>query len=299
MDVSSERHSADIGHRGLQSINRARTFLNRELLKGTAPCLRRAKSEEDEGEDSNNDEAGEDDDEGGHNSARDDPPEMLRQDIESAGELFFVVEKRPRDGRQGEATSTSGGGTGGDSAIEATIGEVRRSLQADDSSSGISSNGESAAESRGGSRPAGAGQEEDRYSVPYWAILRVGELTNDAGEEPEPWPLYDASVGGSGGGSGAHAGGERSEGSSSFGPWGGRRVGAALSRPSDTPSSQVHRPANGELDSVGYRIVVINVKVSVHHPRGSEVATRKDAVIDGIRRVRGDEIDARVLDGAR
>ncbi|CAN0487213.1 unnamed protein product, partial [Ectocarpus sp. 12 AP-2014] len=93
--------------------------------------------------------------------------------------------------------------------------------------------------------------------------VRVGDLTNDPGEEPEPWPLYGASRART------------------------RQLGKtahAFSKPSEpTPASRVHRFGSAP-ESVGYRLIVINVKVSVHHPRGSTVSANKGTVIDRIKR---------------
>lgn len=238
MDISLERHSVDIGRRGLQSISRARAFLNRELLKSKDVCLRRAwDGKEGSGEDEE-----EEREELGGDMASGAASTALLQDIESAKELFFVVDERSRAGSEA--------GTGPEAA-----------------------SGENVEQDAAGTSPLpssvrGSGGEDTRrdYFVPYWAILRVGELTNDPGVTPEPWPLYGVS-------SGRAAGGQHG-------------TTLAVPRSQMPPPSQVHRPPNVP-DSVGYRIVYINVKVSIHHPRGSSVAANKDAVIDGVTRVRG------------
>lgn len=271
MDISLERYSVDIGKRGLQSINRARAFLNQELLKGKTVCLRRAwagkEGEEEDEEDEAREELGVDTASGAASTA-------LLQDIESARELFFVVEEKSQVGedaatRPGAATSENvKGEAAGTSSSPSSLRIGGEDGRRDYGGGGCGLRHDSGNRYDGGGPPRAAAEGGD-YSVPYWAILRVGELTNDPGVTPEPWPLFGVS-------NGRAAGGQQ------------QLMGLALPRSQMPPPSQVHRPPNVP-DSVGYRIVYINVKVSIHHPRGSSVGANKDAVIDGVTRVRGRE----------
>lgn len=120
--------------------------------------------------------------------------------------------------------------------------------------------------------------------MPYWTILRVAvEDEGDPGDEPQTWPLFaTGSTGGSGGGGarggGSGDGGDRGNGS-------GKVLGRLPSRlKSPQPPRKVHRPTNSRI-SVGYRIVVIDVEVSIHHPDGSAVAANREAVVTGLTRV--------------
>lgn len=270
MDISPDRHSVDIGRLGLLSINRARAFLNRELLKGKtgkAVCLRRAW----DGEEGKEEDEEEEREELGGDMASGAASTALLQDIESAKELFFVVEERPRAWPE---TGTGPGAATNENAIHEAAGtssspsSVRSSggegASRDNGGGGSGLRRDAGDEHKGGSSSRAAGEDGD-YFVPYWAILRVGELTNDPGVTPEPWPLHGVS-------NGRAAGGQHG-------------TTLAVPRSQMPPPSQVHRPPNVP-DSVGYRIVYINVKVSIHHPRGSSVAADKDAVIDGVTRVR-------------
>lgn len=267
VDISLERHSVDIGRRGLQSINRARAFLNRELLKGKKVILRRAWAGEEGKEEDEEDEESED---LGGGMASGGASTRLLQDIESAKELFFVVEERSRAGAEagiGLGAATSETSTEEDSGTLSSPPSLRgggQDARGDTGSGGRGLRRDSGDEHNGGGS-VGAAAEDGDYVVPYWAILRVGELTNDPGVTPEPWPLYGVS-------SGRTAGGQQ-------------EAILAVPRSQMPPPAQVHRPANVP-DSVGYRIVYINVKVSIHHPRGSSVAANKDAVIDGVTKVR-------------
>lgn len=279
MDISLERHPVDIDHRGLKSINRARAFLHRELLKNKPVCLRQAFT----GEEDDEVEEGEDAEGPGGDLASAAASTTLLQDIESARELFFVVEERSRVGATAApAPAPAETGPGAAASPHATHKAAGNSAW---SPSSLRRGGEDA-ETDHGSRARDALRQDgvaDRdggdsarattqggdYSIPYWAILRVGELTNDPGVTPEPWPLHGVSNGGATAGQ--------------------QGASLAVSRPQLPPPSQVHRPPNVP-ESVGYRIVVINVKVSIHHPRGSSVAANKDAVIDCVTRVRERQI---------
>lgn len=277
MDISLERHSADIGRRGLRSINRARAFLDRELLKGKTVCLRRAWAREEDGEENEEEEG---DREGwGGGIASEAASITLLQDVESAKELFFVVEERARAragaGAGAGAGTGPGAGTSENAKDEAAAGTSSSpsSLRSDreDAKSDYRGSGRGVRhgddDEHDGEGAARAAAEDGDYLVPYWAILRVGEMTDDPGVTPEPWPMYGVS-GNSRAPEGQHGG-----------------ASLAVSRSQLPPPSQVHRVPNVP-DSVGYRIVVVNVKVSIHHPRGSSVAANKDAVIDRVTRVR-------------
>ncbi|CAB1116053.1 unnamed protein product [Ectocarpus sp. CCAP 1310/34] len=238
VDISTEPHSTGIGPRGLRSIAKARELLDQELLRGKAPCFRRAKEEDEEDDD--------DDGDGAQETPTKTVSDSLRQDIEAAKGLLFVVEEGVRAGGEGAAPSLHGCQADG-----RRNGATRADVGVDDN---VRDDGDSSR------HPAAA---NDDYSVPYWGIVRVGELTNDPGEVPEPWPLYGASRART------------------------RQLGKtahAFSKPSEpTPASQVHRFGSAP-ESVGYRLIVINVKVSVHHPRGSTVSANKGTVIDEIKR---------------
>ncbi|CAM9294375.1 unnamed protein product, partial [Ascophyllum nodosum] len=120
----------------------------------------------------------------------------------------------------------------------------------------------------------GHSHDRDRteYTVPYWAIIRVGEVTRDPDDDPDPWPLLGVDVGGVG--------------------VGDRNARKKPSQVSPLPPTQhlqypqqqsFRKPLTRAVSpSPGYSVVIINVKVSVHHPRGSAVASNKDAVIEGI-----------------
>lgn len=275
VDISPDRHSVEIGRRGLQSIGRARAFLDRELLKGKTPRLRRAKKAEE-------DEEAEEEEMAASGGASNN----LLQDIESAAGLFFVVEERsgaghgPRPGGMAatsngdavEAASSGGASPPSPHSSRNAAGSREGSTKKGEFGSGGGGGGDADddADNHDGGGSARAAAEDDDYSVPYWGVLRVGDSTNDPGDKPEPWPLRGGAVSDS-------ARGEQ------------QAPGPAISRSQLPPPSQVHRPTNVP-DSVGYRIVVINVKVSIHHPRGSEVAANKDAVIGGVMRVRERQI---------
>lgn len=259
VDISTEPHSADIGPRGLRSIAKARELLDQELLRGKAPCFRRAKEEDEEDDD--------DDGEGGQVAPTKTVSDSLRQDIEAAKGLLFVVEEGVRAGDEGAAPPLHGCQAGDGMSSPPPPPPPRRGASADGRGNratrtdvGVDDNVRDGGDSS--RHPAEANYD---YSVPYWGIVRVGELTNDPGQEPEPWPLYGASRART------------------------RQLGKtahAFSKPSEpTPASQVHRFGSAP-ESVGYRLIVINVKVSVHHPRGSTVSANKGTVIDGIKRVR-------------
>ena len=123
----------------------------------------------------------------------------------------------------------------------------------------------------------GHSHDRDRteYTVPYWAIMRVGEVTRDPDDDPDPWPLLGVDVGGVG--------------------VGDRNARKKPSQVSPLPPTQhlqypqqqsFRKPLTRAVSpSPGYSVVIINVKVSVHHPRGSAVASNKDAVIEGITKV--------------
>ncbi|CAM9970546.1 unnamed protein product [Ectocarpus sp. 4 AP-2014] len=260
VDISTKQHSTGIGPRGLRSIAKARELLDQELLRGKAPCFRRAKGEDEEDDDDDDDDYGD----GAQEAPTKTVSDSLRQDIEAAKGLLFVVEEGVRAGDEGAAPSLHGCQAGdgvsspppppprvGASADGRRNGATRTDVGVNDN---VRDDGDSSR------HPAAA---NDDYSVPYWGIVRVGELTNDPGEEPEPWPLYGASRART------------------------RQLGKtahAFSKPSEpTPASQVHRFGSAP-ESVGYRLIVINVKVSVHHPRGSTVSANKGTVIDGIKR---------------
>lgn len=260
VDISLERHSVDIGRRGLDSIVRARAFLNRELLKDKTVCLRRAWAGE-EGKEGDEEEDEEEREELGGDMASGAASTTLLQDMESARELFFVVEKRSRD-RAGKKTRT---GQGASTSESATGEEAAGSSSSPSSPRSGMEDAKEDNESGGRGGPASGADEDKDYLVPYWALLRVGELTDDPGVVPEPWPLYGVS--------------------NAMAAEGKQGTSLAVSRSQLPPPSQVHRPPNVP-NSVGYRIVVINVKVSLHHPRGSSVANDKDAVIDAVTRVR-------------
>ena len=282
VDISPDRHTVEIGRRGLQSISRAREFLDRELLKGETLRLRRASAGEEEDEER----AGEEGMAAGGIAST-----TLLQEMESAKALFFVVEDRSpggpgaggetgaaasgmgSDGATGVAassheTSGNGGGNGGGNDSGSGSGSAQRDRSPISGGGGEAYGGDddggSGSGSGGGSACATAGGGD--YSLPYWGLVMVGEQTNDPGDTPEPWPLYGVS------GDGEQRGGRQ-------------RVGPAVPRSQLPPPAQVHRPANVP-NSVGYRIVFLNVKVSIHHPRGSAVAANKDAVIDRVTRVR-------------
>lgn len=259
MDVSPDRHSVEIGRQGLKSIGRARDFLEQELLRCKTPCFRRVKKAEEEDEEAQKEEMAAS---GGSNK--------LLQDMESTPGLYFVVEDRAGANRGSGAGRRPAASSDRDAGEAAAGGAKEITKKRDFGSVGGGSSVDDDVDSQDGRNSARvAADENDDYSVPYWVLVRIGDQANDPGEKPEPWPLHDDAV--------------------SSSSWGGQQApGLAISRSQLPPPSQVHRPTNVP-DSVGYRIRVINVKVSIHHPRGSQVATNKDAVIAGVTRVRGRE----------
>lgn len=276
MDISPDRHSVEIGRQGLKSIARARDFLDQELLKCKTPCFRRARKAEEEEEEEEEAQKEEMAASGGSN--------QLLQDMESTPGLFFVVEERsaagPGSGPERRSATRNGSDTreaapgGGprfslpdSSNTRGGTGAIKKEELGSGSSGGGSVDGDVDGYDGGGSARAAATGNSGGYSVPYWGLLRIGDQAYDPGEKPEPWPLHGDAV------SGSSARGVQ------------QAQGLGISRSQLPPPSQVHRPANVP-DSVGYRIRVINVKVSIHHPRGSEVAANKDAVIAGVTRVR-------------
>ncbi len=292
VDISPDRHSIEIDRVGLQSIRDARALLDRELLKGKTLRLRRAGARGEEEDEEGAEEELEEEQTKQQMAAGRGASTTLLQEMESAKALFFVVEEPSSspmgpagpgaetgaatgEGGAGDApdvapsSSHDGGGNGGASdggngggsaEEERKSGGGGRAADGEDGGGGSGGGGGSARATAGGGD----------YSLPYWGILRVGEQTNDPGDKPEPWPLYGVSGDGGGGG---------------FRRAGGPAAAAPRSHQLPPPA-QVHRPAANAPNSVGYRIVFVNVKVSVHHPKGSRAAADKDAVIDGVTRVR-------------
>lgn len=110
-------------------------------------------------------------------------------------------------------------------------------------------------------------QGDSKFTVPYWAIMRVGDVARDPDDDPDPWPLLGVS--------------DRVSGKASRGLWQQQQQQRRrqLHHPPRKTPSRMSSPPNG------YSIVIIHVKVSVHHPRGSAVEANKDAVIEGITKV--------------
>lgn len=288
--------------RTTNSILRARELFERELLRGVYPSLRCAEQPAPTPENAT------------------DSPEESSPDVEAARGLFFVVEPR-FDRRPGELQASGsppgldnsivfspstgvplpypwieGGarreekrrGHGSSAGVELGVpkdlpGEGGGDRGGDDGDSGSTSdNRAGGGENLGNRRIRGArgkgdgkgeddGEDEDDsdgngdgvglsdgdggeddFTVPYWAILRVGEVTSAPGEDAQPWPLL--------------AGGGRSG------------VPTPVVQQKSPP-----KPTAGKVEMPkGYSIVVVNVKVSIHHPEGSAVAANKDAVVEGL-----------------
>lgn len=305
VDISPDHHSSDMGSRGRRSVWRARELFDRELLRGKHPSLRH----------------GEQPANGTAKALPYSAFEPLDHEAPPADALFFVVEERSVH-PSGAVGGTEPGGAETSRAREG-VG-VRRSFSVDSRPTGAPAShqwmgarvtgevgqirGEEAsfsaatsaaskahAEDASGTDPRGAGSPrfsrdnrggdsdshdrgEGDYTVPYWAILRVGESESDPGDDSRSWPLVASGL------SSANGGADGIDGHSSHGAGQAPvRIGSRLKSPPLPP--RVHRPTYSP-DSVGYRIAVIDVKVSIYHPKGSAVAANKDAIMAGLTRVR-------------
>lgn len=260
VDISPDPHSSDMGSRGRRSVWRAREFFDRELLRGKHPSLRH----------------GEQPSSGTAKALPFSAFEPLDLEAPPADALFFVIEDRgspPADSQPAGAPAgypwvggsvTGGVGQGrGEQASFAAATSVASGVRGEEGASGtdrgsagsprcFSGNGRGGG---GGDNRGGHQGEVGDYTVPYWAIVRVGESESDPGDDPRSWPML---------GSGLSAANGYANG--------------------DAEPLRVHRRTY-PLDSVGYRIAVIDVKVSLYHPRGSAVAANKDAIMAGLTRV--------------
>lgn len=226
------------------AVHRAREMLERELLAGKNPSLRRAV-----------------------------PSERTDEDVEASNvvkKLFFVVEELPQtDPMTSAAAAAPAGGQGG--------------------------------------RKMGKDGASEKYTIPYWAILRVVEeqplgLKDDKDQGEHGWlfadnaALHPVSQGVSRLGTALtsakrltppppapallshHASPVSSQSSMSFG--GGRG-----------PTGGVLPSSHGPSDPVGDvcpPTVSINMKICVHHPAGSALASKREAVVEQLRLVSDD-----------
>ena len=295
-----------MGSRGRRSVWRAREFFDRELFRGEHPTLRH----------------GEQPSSGATKTLPYSIFEPLDLEAPPADALFFVVEERsgsPREAGGGARVRARGSSLAGSQPAGAPAGypwvgtsaagevghgrgeqgslaaatSVASDVRGGEGSSGtdrggtgsprcVSGNGKGGG-GGGGSRGGHHG-EEGGYTVPYWAIVRVGESESDPGDDPRSWPMIASglSVANGGANGGTDGGDGYSHGHSHGGGKAPVRMASRLMSP--PPPPRVHRPTYSP-DAVGYRIAVIDIKVSLYHPKGSVVAASKDAIMAGLTRV--------------
>ncbi|CAM9537419.1 unnamed protein product, partial [Laminaria digitata] len=104
---------------------------------------------------------------------------------------------------------------------------------------------------------------------------------SDPGDDPRSWPMVASGLSPANSGGAANGGGDGGDGHGHGGRKAPVRMASRLKSPPRPP--RVHRPTYSP-DSVGYRIAVIDVKVSMYHPKGSAIAANKEAVMAGLTR---------------